>query len=94
MDYTGMIQQVIQPVIKAVKGPASLILATALTSIGLNAFAADPYVSIVLTGQMYRKAYINQRLKPARECRQRTRQGVITSYSIHYTKLYEYPEKM
>jgi len=64
VDYTGMIQQVVKPVIEATKGPASLILATALTGIGLNAFAADPYVSIVLTGQMYRKAYINQRLKP------------------------------
>lgn len=63
-DYTGMIQRVIAPVISWAKGPASLILATALTSIGLNVFAADPYVSIVLTGRMYREAYIGRRLKP------------------------------
>ncbi len=63
-DFTGMIERVITPVISWTKGPGSLILATALTGIGLNVFAADPYVGIVLTGRMYRQAYINRRLKP------------------------------
>ena len=63
-DYTGMIQRVIAPVINRIQGPASLIVTTMLTSIGLNIFAADPYVGIVLTGGMYRKPYIEQRLKP------------------------------
>ena len=63
-DYTGMLARVIQPVIKWTKGPATLILSTMLTSIGLNTLAADPYVSIVLISRMFRGEYIKERLKP------------------------------
>ena len=63
-DYTGMLTQVITPVINWTKGPATLILATMLTSMGLNTVAADPYVSIVLVARMFRKEYIEERLKP------------------------------
>ena len=63
-DYTGMLARVIQPVIKWTKGPATLILSTMLTSIGLNTLAADPYVSIVLISRMFRGEYIKDRLKP------------------------------
>ena len=63
-DYTGMLARVIQPVINWTKGPATLILATMLTSIGLNTLAADPYVSIVLISRMFRGEYIKERLQP------------------------------
>jgi NhaC family Na+:H+ antiporter len=63
-DYTGMLTQLITPVINWTKGPATLILATMLTSMGLNTMAADPYVSIVLTARMFRDEYIKERLKP------------------------------
>ena len=63
-DKTGMLARVIQPVINWTKGPATLILATMLTSIGLNTVAADPYVSIVLVARMFRGEYIKERLKP------------------------------
>ncbi len=59
-----MLARVIQPVINWTKGPATLILATILTSIGLNTLAADPYVSIVLISRMFRGEYIKERLKP------------------------------
>ena len=63
-DYTGMLTQVITPVINWTRGPATLILTTMLTSIGLNSVAADPYVSIVLSARMFRKEYVKERLKP------------------------------
>jgi NhaC family Na+:H+ antiporter len=63
-DYTGMLTRVITPVIKWTRGPATLILSTMLTSIGLNTVAADPYVSIVLAARMFRKEYVKERLKP------------------------------
>ncbi len=63
-DYTGMLQRVINPVINWARGPVKLILTTMLTSVGLNSVTADPYVSIVLTGQMFRQQYIKARLKP------------------------------
>jgi NhaC family Na+:H+ antiporter len=59
-----MLTQLITPVINWTKGPATLILATMLTSMGLNTMAADPYVSIVLTARMFRDEYIKERLKP------------------------------
>ncbi|MCB0148191.1 MAG: hypothetical protein M9936_21060 [Caldilinea sp.] len=63
-DYTGMLRRVITPVINWTRGPATLILTTVLTSIGLNSVAADPYVSIVLTARMFRDEYMKEHLKP------------------------------
>ena len=62
--YTGMLQRIITPVIKWTKGPASLVLVTMLTSMGLNIVTADPFVSIVLSARMFRQQYIKERLKP------------------------------
>ncbi len=63
-ELTGMIQRVIAPVINWLRTASALVAATSVTSIGLNAFAADPYVSIVLTARMYRDTYIRHRLAP------------------------------
>ena len=63
-DFTGMLRRIITPVINWTRGPATLILTTMLTAIGLNTVAADPYVSIVVTSRMFRKEYIKERLKP------------------------------
>lgn len=63
-EHTGMIQRVIAPVINWTRGASALITATSLTTMGLNVFAADPYVAIVLTARMYRDAYIRQQLAP------------------------------
>ena len=63
-DYTGMLARVIQPIINWTKGPATLILSTMLTSMGLNTLAADPYVSIVLVSRMFRGEYSKERLQP------------------------------
>lgn len=63
-DYTGMLRRVITPVINWTRGPATLILTTMLTAMGLNTVAADPYVSIVVTARMFRDEYIKERLKP------------------------------
>jgi NhaC family Na+:H+ antiporter len=63
-DLTGMIQRVIAPVIKRVQKITSLIVATSLNSIGLNIFAADPYVSILLSARMFRETYIKHKIKP------------------------------
>lgn len=64
VDYTGMLQRVITPVINWAKGPVKLILVTMLTSMGLNIVTADPFVSIVLSARMFRQQYMNERLKP------------------------------
>ncbi len=63
-DYTGMVQRLMEPVIRWAKGTASLMFTTAASSLGLNALAADPFVSIVLSARMFRDSYIKARLKP------------------------------
>ena len=40
--YIGMLQRIITPVIHWTKGPASLILASMVTSIGMNFATAHP----------------------------------------------------
>jgi NhaC family Na+:H+ antiporter len=62
--YTGMLNRIITPVINWCRGPASLVLVTMLTSIGLNLATADPYTSIVLGSRMFRDEYMKDRLKP------------------------------
>ncbi len=81
-NYTGMLQRIISPVINWVKGPASLVLATMLTSIGMNFATADPYTSIVLTGQMFRQEYIKERLKPVMLTASMADSGTIFSHII------------
>ena len=77
-----MLQRIISPVINCVKVPASLVLATMLTSIGMNFATADPYTSIVLTGQMFRQEYINERLKPVLLTASMADSGTIFSHII------------
>ena len=44
-----------------------MIAATAVTSIGLNATTADPYMSIILGSTTYRKQFMRSRLEPHAE---------------------------
>ncbi|MGB5988032.1 MAG: Na+/H+ antiporter NhaC family protein [Desulfobacterales bacterium] len=82
VELTGMIQRLIAPVIHWAQKAASLIVATSLTSIGLNLLAADPYVSIVLTARMYRESYMQHRLKPVVLSTVIADSGSIISYII------------
>jgi NhaC family Na+:H+ antiporter len=81
-DLTGMIQQVIAPVIRKVHKVTTLIVATSLTSVGLNIFAADPYVSIVLAARMYRETYIKHKIKPVTLSTVIADSGTIFSYIV------------
>lgn len=64
VGHTGMIGRVIAPVVRLARGTVALICASASTTLGLNAVTADPYISIVLTAQMYRDAFMAKKLKP------------------------------
>jgi NhaC family Na+:H+ antiporter len=81
-DLTGMIQQVIAPVVNKMRRVTTLIVATVFTSIGLNVFAADPYVSIVLAARMYRETYIKFKLKPVTLSTVIADSGTIFSYIV------------
>jgi NhaC family Na+:H+ antiporter len=79
---TGMLHRIIAPIIAKCKGPTSLVLTTMLSSIGLNLATADPYTSIVLTGDMYRDEYKKQRLKPQLLSASMADSGTVVSHII------------
>ncbi len=81
-DVTGMIQRLIAPVIQRVHKITSLIVATALTSVGLNIFAADPYVSIVLAARMFRDTYIKHKIRPVALSTVIADSGTMFSFTI------------
>lgn len=79
MEHTGLLARLIQPVLKAAKSDRSLLLATGLTSIGVNIIAGDQYMAIVLPGRMYREIYKDQGIAPQTLSRQIEDTETITS---------------
>jgi NhaC family Na+:H+ antiporter len=79
MEVTGLLARLIQPILKAAKTDRSLLLATGLTSIGINIVAGDQYMAIVLPGRMYRDIYNEKGIAPETLSRQIEDTGTITS---------------
>ena len=79
MDASGMLQKLAEGVLRLVRGVGSLIAATILTCIGMNVTASDQYLSLVITGRMYREAYEKRGLHPKNLSRALEDAGTITS---------------
>ncbi len=79
MEYAGLLARLIQPILQKAKSDRSLLLATGLTSIGINIVAGDQYMAIVLPGRMYREAYQKRNIAPQTLSRQIEDTGTITS---------------
>lgn len=79
MEYTGLLARLIQPILKWAKGDKRLLVATGLTSIGINIVAGDQYMAIVLPGRMFRPAYQERNLAPEALSRQIEGSGTVTS---------------
>ena len=57
MTATGMLQRIVESISGFVRGKISLVSCTALTGLSMNLMTSDQYMSIVLTGSMYRDVY-------------------------------------
>jgi NhaC family Na+:H+ antiporter len=79
MENSGLLARLIQSVLKAAKSDRSLLIATGLTSIGVNIIAGDQYMAIVLPGRMYREAFREHGIAPQTLSRQIEDTGTITS---------------
>jgi NhaC family Na+:H+ antiporter len=79
MEKTGLLERMVRSVLKAAKSTGALITATLATAIGANAVAADQYMSIVLTGRLYRPEYERRGLAPVNLSRALEDAGTITS---------------
>ena len=57
MEATGMLASLASTILKMVSGTASLVGATLGTALLLNATASDQYLSIVVTGKMFKDSF-------------------------------------
>lgn len=57
MERTGMLYAIAEKILNLANSTGSLILATILTGIGVNLVAGDQYLSLVITGKMYKDVY-------------------------------------
>jgi NhaC family Na+:H+ antiporter len=62
MEGSGMIHRIADAILSRAKSTGSLIFSTIITNIFTNAVAADQYLSIVMTGRMYKDAYAQKGL--------------------------------
>jgi len=79
MERTGLLQRIVDALLKGVHGTGSLIATTVLTSIGMNIITADQYVSIVLPGRMFRLEFERRGLAPQNLSRTLEDAGTMTS---------------
>ena len=74
-----MLSAVANKVLSIAKSTGSLILATVFTSIATNILAAEQYLSIVITGRIYKDAYASRNLHPTTLSRVLEDAGTMTS---------------
>ena len=79
MEYTGLLDRLMEPVVRKAKSDKSIVAATGLTAIGMNIVAGDQYMAIVLPGRMYRELYEERGIAPETLSREIEDTGTITS---------------
>ena len=79
MEAAGLLRRLLDAIIHLVKGTGSLIATTLLTAFGLNVVTSDQYMSIVLTGRMYRLEFQRRGLAPENLSRAVEDSGTLTS---------------
>jgi Na+:H+ antiporter, NhaC family len=79
LEQAGMLQRIIQGVIRAAKGTGSLIAAVIATAIGTNIVTGDQYIAIVLPGRMFRAEFRRRGLKARNLSRTIEDAGTLTS---------------
>ncbi|WP_263862292.1 Na+/H+ antiporter NhaC [Bacillus aerolatus] len=79
MERTGMLKAIVHQILKVARSAGSLITATITSAFLTNATASEQYVSILLPGRMYVKAYRDKKLHSKNLSRALEDGGTITS---------------
>ncbi len=79
MERSGMLAALAGAILGLARSTGSLIAATIATCIGINIVAPDQYMSIVVSGRMYREAYLRRGLDPRNLSRALEDSGTLTS---------------
>lgn len=82
MEMTGQLEVIVDKLLKAVKSATGLITMTVLTCIFSNATMPEQYISIVVPGRMYNKAYRDMNLHPKTLSNALESSGTVTSALI------------
>ena len=82
MEAGGLLSRITSPIMKVAKSTGALVTSTVGTCIFFNATASDQYISIVVPGRMYRKAFEEKGLKPEVLSRTLEDSGTVTSVLI------------
>ncbi|WP_425449146.1 Na+/H+ antiporter NhaC [Dethiothermospora halolimnae] len=79
MEKTGMLKAISAKILSFANSTGSLVLSTILTAIAANLVAGDQYLSIVLTGRMYKDVYDERGLHPKNLSRVLEDAGTLSS---------------
>ena len=79
MERAGLLQRLIIGVLAQVKKQGTLIATTVLTAIGVNVVTSDQFISIVLSGRLFRVEYDRMGLDPLNLSRAIEDGGTLTS---------------
>ncbi|KOF10469.1 sodium:proton antiporter [Planococcus glaciei] len=79
MEQVGMLQAIVKQILKVAKSAGSLIAATVVSAFFTNATASEQYISILLPGRMYAKAFKDKNLHSKNLSRALEDGGTVTS---------------
>ncbi len=79
MERTGMLNAVARKILSIANSTGSLIFSTLLTAFAVNILAAEQYLSIVITGRIFKDVYREKNLDPVTLSRALEDSGTMTS---------------
>lgn len=79
MEQVGMLQSIVNQILKVARSAGSLIAATVASAFFTNVTASEQYISILLPGRMYARAYRDKKLHSKNLSRALEDGGTITS---------------
>lgn len=79
LEHAGMLNRLVQGVLRLAKTTGSLIMTVVLSCIGINIIAADQYIAIVLPGKMFKAEFERRKLAPKNLSRVIEDAGTLTS---------------
>jgi Na+:H+ antiporter, NhaC family len=65
VEHAGLLNRLIDPLVKRAKSVAGLVSTTVATAIGLNVMASDQYIAVALSGRVFAPAFSKRGLQPA-----------------------------
>ena len=79
MEQTGMLHSIVEKILKLARTARSLVVSTVVTSFLTNVAAGEQYLSVLLPGRMYKKAYDDKGLHSKNLSRAIEDGGTVTS---------------